>query len=99
MKNKQIAEKLGIERRKIDEIDNVLIDFIDKRLEVIKIVGEIKKQNNIPIFNAQRELEILNKAENKKNAGQIKNILKKIMDESKVIQEELIQEEVKTCGH
>ena len=70
MKNKQIAEKLGIERRKIDEIDN-----------------------------AQRELEILNKAENKKNAGQIKNILKKIMDESKVIQEELIQEEVKTCGH
>lgn len=89
MKNEQIAEKLNLERRKIDEIDNVLIDFIEKRLEIIKIVGEIKKQNNIPIFNAQRELEILKKADNKINSEQIKNILGKIMEESRLMQERL----------
>lgn len=89
MENEKTAEKLSIERRKIDDIDNILINFIDMRLELVKSIGEIKKQSKIPIFNQERELEVLKKAENKKNKEQIKSILKKIMDESKTLQEQL----------
>lgn len=89
MKNEEISEKLNLERRKIDDIDNIIINFLDMRLEIVKSIGKIKKQNNLKIFNQERELEVLKKAENKRNTESIKNILKKIMDESKNLQEEL----------
>ncbi|MBL7917625.1 MAG: chorismate mutase [Bacteroidia bacterium] len=43
----------------IDEIDEELIDSIQKREEIIKQIGTFKKEHNITIFQLERWQEIL----------------------------------------
>lgn len=46
-------------RKKIDEIDDELLRLLKDRLEVSKKIGEIKKKNNMPIYDPVREQEII----------------------------------------
>ncbi|MBQ2675800.1 MAG: prephenate dehydratase [Clostridia bacterium] len=48
-------------RNKIDSIDDQLLDLFLQRMECSKQVAEYKVANNIPVLNAQRESEILDK--------------------------------------
>ncbi len=52
-------------RTEIDSIDNELIDLFIRRMDCAKEVGFYKKENNIPVFNAEREKEILDTVEQK----------------------------------
>ena len=51
--------ELNLLRKKIDEIDNKLLILLKERLEVSKKIGEIKKKNNMPIYDPVREQEII----------------------------------------
>ena len=75
-------------RNKIDEIDRTLMSLLDERLELVKIIGGIKKKENIPIFNKEREDEILSKTLNFKNSKFLTSIFSKILEESRKFQEE-----------
>ena len=46
-------------RLEINEIDEKLIKLFIQRMECAREVGLYKKENNIPILNADREQEIL----------------------------------------
>ncbi|MBQ9673235.1 MAG: chorismate mutase [Ruminococcus sp.] len=46
-------------RQEINEIDEQLLELFIKRMNCARDVGIYKKENNIPIFNAEREQEIL----------------------------------------
>ncbi len=46
-------------RKKIDEIDNKLLQLLAERLEICKELGEYKKRHNLPIKNKEREEELL----------------------------------------
>ena len=48
-------------RKEIDMIDNELVKLFERRLEVVTKVGEYKKENNLPILNESREVEVINK--------------------------------------
>ncbi len=48
-------------RREIDSIDRELIALFEKRMNVAIKVGEYKKERNLPIFNAKREEEVIEK--------------------------------------
>jgi chorismate mutase / prephenate dehydratase len=50
-------------RTQIDEIDDQIIDLLAKRMEVVKKVGEFKKQNNAIIYRPEREKHILDRLE------------------------------------
>ena len=48
-------------RNKIDEIDNKIVELFKERMKIIKDVALFKKANNLPIFDPQREMQMLNK--------------------------------------
>lgn len=47
-------------RKQIDEIDNEMRILFEKRIEIIKKIGIIKKENNTSIKDANRENEVIN---------------------------------------
>lgn len=49
-------------RNRIDIIDGELTKLFEERMEVAAAVGKYKQENNIPVFNREREREVLNKA-------------------------------------
>ena len=52
-------EKLKKLRDEIDDIDKQIVELIEKRMKVSVKVGELKKENNIPVFDAEREKELI----------------------------------------
>lgn len=75
-------------RNKIDEIDASLMSLLDKRADIVRVIGEIKKKENISVFNKIREDEIIAKTCQFSNAKFVSAVFVKILDESKKIQEE-----------
>ena len=43
----------------IDNIDNLIIELYEKRMDVVKEVIKYKIENNIPITDSNRELSML----------------------------------------
>ena len=50
-------------RKNIDNIDEQLVELITKRIEIVKKIGEFKKQNNLPIVDKNRFENVLEKVE------------------------------------
>ncbi|MEE1138805.1 MAG: chorismate mutase [Acutalibacteraceae bacterium] len=48
-------------RNKIDSIDTELVKLFKERMETAAEVGRFKQENGVPVFNRQREREIINK--------------------------------------
>lgn len=55
-------------RDRIDEIDEKIVALFEERMETVLKVAEYKKQNNVPILNAGREKEVV-----EKNINRLKN--------------------------
>lgn len=55
-------------RRQIDHLDNQLLELLNKRMEVVKKVGEFKKTRNAIIYRPEREKAILDRL-NRLNRG------------------------------
>lgn len=47
-------------RNEIDKIDGELTRLFKERMEIAAKVGKYKQENNLPVFNRQREREIIN---------------------------------------
>ena len=46
-------------RKKVDEIDDEIINLLGKRQSMVKSIGKIKKSNGVEILSAARERQIL----------------------------------------
>lgn len=86
-------KELSTLRNSIDEIDNQLIDLLNKRMEISKAVAKCKIDNNFPIEHTARETEILNKV-----GPKFEKIYKEIFKTSKDIQKKVIQHGGKESG-
>ncbi|MDA3967238.1 chorismate mutase [Helicobacter sp. WB40] len=53
--------KLQHFREEIDNIDDKILELLDKRMEIVKRIGKTKTTNNIPIYHPKREQEIINR--------------------------------------
>lgn len=76
-------------RNEIDEVDDVLITLLKKRIEISKKIGKIKKHNGLEIYDSKREAEIIlryTRNENDENKKYIESFLKNIMGISKEVQ-------------
>lgn len=49
-------------RNEIDTIDAELTKLFEKRMKTAAMVGKYKQENNVPVFNREREREVLNNA-------------------------------------
>ena len=54
-------DKLSATREKINSIDSKMAKLFAERMEAVKEVAEIKAENSLPIFDATREQEIIEK--------------------------------------
>ncbi|HOJ50599.1 MAG TPA: prephenate dehydratase [Spirochaetota bacterium] len=70
-------------REKIDEIDNKIIELLDKRAFYAKEIGKIKKELNLPIYSPEREISIFKRIEEitKNNKNMPTNVIKQIYKE------------------
>lgn len=55
-------------RKQLDEIDKEMRKLFEKRLDVVKKIGQYKKDNDLPILDKGREDQII-----KKGTASIKN--------------------------
>ena len=46
-------------RNNIDEIDDSILELLKKRMEIVDLVGQLKRQNNTVIYHPDREKEII----------------------------------------
>lgn len=84
-------------REELDETDERLIKILAQRLEIIRRMGQIKKENNISVLQFDRWREVL---QNRLSSGEkskidknfLKGLLKSIHDESLRIQLEIMNE-------
>jgi len=56
--NKKPIEKW---RKEIDQIDNKIVDLLNKRANIQKEIGNFKKEKNLKIYSRKRENELLDK--------------------------------------
>lgn len=77
-------------RDKIDCIDDQIFQLFIQRMECAKKIAQIKKLNNIPVFNPEREQQILNRLTSKTNDHKksVKELFENLIRLSKTYQEE-----------
>lgn len=93
----QTTENLSALRRQIDELDNSLLELLARRMRVSKEIGQYKKEHNMPILQAQRYDEILQKRISQAeqmgmDADFMKTVLVAIHEESVRHQQEIMKD-------
>ena len=84
-------------RNEIDKLDLEIVQLLEKRFDVVKEIAKFKIKNNIPVYDPERETQVLEKSlnnlENKEYFDEIEKIFKQIMASSKTYQNQIIKEE------
>ena len=84
------SASISVLRLAIDEIDEKIMDLINRRLLLAKQIGNIKKKGGIQIADRQREKEILDRLLKKNNVPVsdrgLRNIFSTIMIEGRNVQ-------------
>ena len=77
-------------RQRIDAIDRDLVDLYCKRMETSRLIGEYKRQNNLPVRDSERERALLNKVADlagEENEQGIRALYQLILDQSRLRQQ------------
>ena len=74
-------------RRRIDEIDKKLVELLNERSRCALEIGKLKQEANIPLYQPDRENEVLANAE-RSNPGPltdaaIRRLFERIIDEAR----------------
>lgn len=91
-------------REEIDRLDEALLHLMLERMKLSARIGEVKKENDISIFQPERWRHILSALRERGNSlglspGFIRNLLIQIHDESIRIQSEIVhRDEMKNVG-
>lgn len=87
--NNNYNEKIEKYRKEIDEIDDEIVDLLNKRGNVVINIGNLKKSLNLDIEQPTREKELIERIKNKSTIfkqSSIEAIWNEILSASKVIQ-------------
>ncbi|QMS84934.1 chorismate mutase [Candidatus Xianfuyuplasma coldseepsis] len=79
-------DRLKALRSEIDDLDQSIMELLEKRMDIAIEIGNYKQLKNITVFDSSREQSILEKASTFSHSPQISNIYKAIMKESKSLQ-------------
>lgn len=56
-----MKEKLELARETINEIDSEMAKLFEKRMQAVKLVAEVKRQEGLPVLNTAREQEVISR--------------------------------------
>ena len=90
-------------RKDITEIDNKMAELFCKRMELVKLVAEYKQICGMPIYDPEREAQVLENGAQRVEApdmrGYYVNYLKAVMDISKKYQADMLEgQKIAYCG-
>ncbi|MDK2914156.1 MAG: chorismate mutase [Thermococcaceae archaeon] len=72
--------ELAILRRRIDEIDWEILQLLQRRMEVARAIGEAKLKLGLPVYDPDREREVLSRA------GEFRRVFEAILEVSRDVQ-------------
>ena len=77
-------------RKKIDELDEQIVELISKRAEAAKAIGELKAKTAMPIYEPQREKDVFEHVK-KVNPGpladaELIHVYERVMDVMRTLQ-------------
>jgi len=82
-------------RNEINSIDKELVNLLEKRFNLVLLVGQYKVAHNLPIFDENREKIVIetckNQLENKSYSNNIEEIYIQIMNTCKSIEKNKIK--------
>ena len=83
-------------RDEIDKVDKELLKLFIRRMDLVTDIAEIKKENGLPIFNKERETEIIMRisAEAPNFKEEAAEFFQNIMDISKKTQFKLMSNDI-----
>ena len=71
--------KLDEYRRQLEKIDKSILDLLAKRFIIVRKIGSIKKDNNLPIIDIKQEEEKINQLSlTGKKLGIEKNLIRSV---------------------
>lgn len=59
--NKQFENQLDMLRSRIDALDNELMETLSSRMEIVKLIGQYKKENNVTALQMNRWADLMAK--------------------------------------
>ena len=81
-------------REKINEVDKKMVDLFKERMELAKGVATFKKENNVPIFDASREEEVIRRNTELLNddslSKEYRSFIQSLMNVSKLYQRKVV---------
>jgi len=87
-KSNIVADPLAKPRNNINQADKLIISALSKRFSAVEEVGKIKKQMNLPIYNAVREQAVIENAQKLAkpplNSSNVEAIYKEIINQAKI---------------
>jgi chorismate mutase len=77
-------------RKRIDEIDTQLAELLSERSSCVIEIGKIKRKRDLPVYDPEREREILSRV-TRDNRGPLdsealKRLFERILDESRRVE-------------
>lgn len=95
MWNDDWKEDLDVCRDQIDKIDSEIIGLVSQRMKVCEKVGEIKAQQNLPVYVPEREKQVISTREQLGRTVGLRSkfvrlLFKLIMIQSRMRQKELV---------
>lgn len=83
-------------RRKIDEVDAMLLELINRRVEYALEIGRLKREAGIAVYNRQRE-EQIHRNLSRNNRGplddeSVKRLFARIIEETRRLEHEVCSE-------
>lgn len=86
-------------RAKIDVLDEILVDLLNRRAGYALEIGKIKKEKGMPIHSPGRERQILERVQELNlgplTSGAIKRLFERVIDESRRLEREMSEREDK----
>ncbi len=81
-------------RAKIDKTDEEILKLFQERMETVLEVARYKKENNLPVYNGQRERDIINRMQKEAPPGfsqYVKLLYNTLFDVSRAYQEKKLE--------
>jgi chorismate mutase-like protein len=86
-------------RRKIDEIDQKLVQLLNERSQCVVEIGRLKKVDGTPLYQPDREREVLAGVERANqgplSAAAIRRLFERILDEARSVERTIMKDDAK----
>lgn len=82
-------------RRRIDEVDLLILELLNQRTRVVEIIGRVKQECGMPVYEPKREDQVYRNVIGSNHgplpAEAVKRIFERIIDEMRTLQKMRIQ--------